>query len=136
MTPSFDAGQIEIDEVERVGQVDGEPVAALESPGGQGVGHAVTARVNIAEGVSRALPFESRLGGAQAERGIEPVAKIHGKARHASPLQRYQSLTSMLSVKQLSNARSNTSVVSFFGRASKLIRSMAWLMTSRGWQRR
>ena len=78
MTPSLTQARIQIDEVERVGQVDGEPVAALESAGRQGVGHAIAARVDIAEGVGRALPFERRLGRAQAERGIEPVAKIHG----------------------------------------------------------
>jgi hypothetical protein len=39
--------------------------------------HAIAARVNVAESVGRALPFERRLIRAKTKGGIEPVAKIH-----------------------------------------------------------
>ena len=71
------AGEEEVDEVERVGEVHAQPVAAHEAARRQRMRHAIAARVDFAEGVDGALPFECGLRSPVEEGNSEAVAKIH-----------------------------------------------------------
>ena len=53
-------GQIEVDHLDAVGQVNAKAVAGLEAASGEQLRQAIAARVHVAEGVRDALKFERR----------------------------------------------------------------------------
>ena len=54
----LDAGEIDVDQLDAVAEVDAEPVALGESAGAQRVRDAVAAAFDVAEGELGAFPFE------------------------------------------------------------------------------
>ncbi len=64
----LDAGEVEVDHLDRVGEVDAKAVAGVEAALGEQLGEAITAGVDVAEGIGGALIFE-RGGVAAAEEG-------------------------------------------------------------------
>ena len=57
----LDAGEIQIDHLQAVREVDAKPVAGFETAMSQKMGQPVTAIVDFAEGVASALKFERDL---------------------------------------------------------------------------
>jgi hypothetical protein len=68
-----EAGEVEVDELDVVGEIDAETIAALEAAGMKSGGHTAGAEIEIAEGVESAFEFESGFGRAAVEREIEEV---------------------------------------------------------------
>ena len=64
----FDAGEVEVDQLERVAEVDAEAVACRQASVKQYVGEPVGARVDLAERVLSALPLKGH-GVAAADQG-------------------------------------------------------------------
>jgi hypothetical protein len=54
----LDAGEVEVDHLDAVGELDGEAVAGVEAAGGEVVCGAVAASVDFTKGVGTALEFE------------------------------------------------------------------------------
>ena len=74
----FDAGQVEVDEFERVEEIDAEAVSGREATAQQQVGEAVGALVDFAEGVLAALPLESHGLAAAEQRQVKEMGQVHG----------------------------------------------------------
>ena len=72
IAPSRVAAEIQIDEVDRVRQVDAEPIARGDAAGGQRARHARGARIDLAEGIS-AIGFERHAIALRDERQIEQL---------------------------------------------------------------
>src|ERR1035438_5269193 len=77
----LDAGEVEIDHLHAIGEVDAEAVAGGESAVREEVGEAIAARVDFAEGVfgrSEFGPEFERHGIAAADEGeVEEMGEVH-----------------------------------------------------------
>ena len=72
----FNAGQVQIDDLDAIGQINAEPIACFEAPARQQLRQAVTAGVDIAEGVRSGLKFESQLIASADQREIKEVEEV------------------------------------------------------------
>ena len=73
----FDAGQVEIDHLHAIGEIDAEAVAGFEPAAGEQVGESIAARVDFAESEFGSREFE-RHGVAPADEGeVEEMSEVH-----------------------------------------------------------
>src|SRR5581483_12526939 len=79
------AGEEEIDHLDRVRQVDAEPIAFGAATGEERVCDAVAAHFELAEGVRPPLPLERRGIGTPLQGEIEKLEKIHTGASISTP---------------------------------------------------
>ena len=70
-------GEVEIDELETVGEEDAEAVSERETPVGEKMSHAGGAVIHLAEGV-KPVPFDRWFEATADEREIEQVGQSHG----------------------------------------------------------
>src|SRR6185437_14419832 len=73
----LDRGQIQIDELDAVGQIDAQPIAPAQPPSLQRMRHPIAARIDLAEGVFRALPLQRNIVPPVHQRQIEKLTQIH-----------------------------------------------------------
>ena len=74
----LDAGEIQVDHFEAVGEVDAKAVAGLQPALGEQLSQAIAARVDVAEGVCSALEFER---GVVAARRRRTDRKVEGDSK-------------------------------------------------------
>lgn len=72
----LDAGEVEIDHLDRVGEIDAEAVARMEAALGKQLCEAIATDVDVAEGVGDALIFESGDVAAADEREVEELGEV------------------------------------------------------------
>jgi hypothetical protein len=72
----FDAGEIQVDHFEAVGEVDAQAVAGFQSTVSEQLGLAIAARVDVAEGIGDALEFESGGFSTRDEGQVEKIKEI------------------------------------------------------------
>ncbi len=73
------AGQVEVDQLDAVAEIDGKPVALPQAAFPQRIRNPVAAGVDLPEGEGRSLPFQSSRAGAADEREVEQVEQVHGE---------------------------------------------------------
>ena len=73
----FHAGQVEIDHLDAIGQVDAESVAGIQAAVRQQIGQALRTRVKFAEREAAVLEFKRHGIAASYERKVEEVVQVH-----------------------------------------------------------
>src|SRR5205085_6220038 len=75
----FDAGQVEIDHLDTVGEIYAEAVTGMQTAVREQIGEAIGARIEFAEGEAAVLPFERHRIAARNKRKVEEVVQIHAR---------------------------------------------------------
>ena len=75
-------GEVEVDELEAVGEEDAEAVSAGEAAVGEKMSHAPSTVIDLAEGIEP-VPFKRWFEAAANEGEVEQVGQGHGRARRS-----------------------------------------------------
>ncbi len=78
------AGEIDVDHLDRIDEVDAEAFAGAESFAKQKLREAIAARIDFAEGERAAAEFERRDVAASFQGQVEEMAEVHGLTRKLS----------------------------------------------------
>ena len=73
----FDAGQVEIDHLHAIGEIDADAVAGFEPAANQEVAESIAARVDFTEGEFCSSEFERHGVTPADEGGIEEMSEVH-----------------------------------------------------------
>src|SRR5690242_15459278 len=82
------AREIEVDHFDAVGEIDAEPVAGSEAPGGKKLRDAVAARIDFPESELPSLELEPDRIAAAFQRQVEQIAKSHYSILLSHPIMR------------------------------------------------
>src|SRR6266850_1333873 len=80
----LDAGQIDVDQLDAIAEVDAEAVAFGEAAGAERMCDAIAAALDVAKGEFGALPFERDVVAARDEREVEEMEQVHAARSYGS----------------------------------------------------
>jgi len=72
----LDAGQIQVDHLDAIGEIDAQAITGLEATLREQVGEPIAACVDVAEGIGDAFKLESGMAAPAGEGEIEKVKEI------------------------------------------------------------